>query len=431
MNKRGLKANFLILLILILIVGIESTVIGETDKTKSKPTEIIVWGKTFGGKRIDTAHSIQQTSDGGYVVAGETFSYGSGKADAYIIKLDSKGNMVWERMFGGKETDNAVFIEQISDGGYIVAGSTQSFGSGKADAYVIKLNSKGNKVWEKTFGGKEWDNAQAIQETSDGGYILAGSTNSFGSGKGDAYIIRLDGKGNKVWEKMFKGNDTARAHSIRQTSDGGYIFAGTTYSFASGGGEAYIVRLDSKGSKVWEKMFGEKGRGVAHDIQQVSDGGYVVAGQLSSVEPDKVAAYIIKLDSKGNKVWDKKFEIKDLDAASFVSGKELKGANANSIHQTSDGGYIVAMYTYSKMRIEDAYIIKLDTKGNNIWEKTIGLKELDRECAELFKGSALVHANSIHQTSDRGYIIAGEITDSREGILDIYIIKTDPNGDVH
>jgi hypothetical protein len=432
MKKRGLKINFLILMITTLMFGITFTVMGaETDKTESKTNKIIVWGKTYGGKHIDSARSISQTSDGGYIAAGETFSSGSGKADAYIIKLDSKGGMIWERLFGGKETDNATSVQQTSDGGYIVAGSTQSFGSGKADAYVIKLDSKGKKVWEKTFGGKEWDSAQAIQETSDGGYILAGSTNSFGTGKGDAYIVRLDAKGNKVWEKMFKGNDTARAHSIKQTPDGGYIFAGTTYSLASRSGEAYIVKLNSKGNKVWEKMFGGKARGLANDIQQVSDGGFIVAGQISSGEPDKSAAYIIKLDSKGNKLWDKKFETKDLDAASFVSGKELKGANANAIHQTSDGGYVVVLYIYSKIKIENAYIIKLDGKGNKIWEKTIGLKELDKECAELFRASAFVNAYSIDQTADKGFIVAGEITDTSKGISDIYIIKTDPNGVVY
>ncbi|MGA1864034.1 MAG: PQQ-binding-like beta-propeller repeat protein [bacterium] len=431
MKKIGLKISFFILIVT-LMFGMAFSVTGaETEKTESKPDETIVWGKTFGGKHIDKSYSISQTSDGGYIVAGETFSSGSGKADAYVIKLDSKGKKVWEETFGGKEIDNASCIQQTSDGGYIIAGSTQSFGAGKADAYVIKLDNKGEKVWEKTFGGKELDSAQSIQEISKGGYILAGTTYSLRSGKGDAYIVKLDEKGNKVWEKTFKGNDTARAHSVKQVSDGGYIFAGTTYSFTSGGGEAYIVRLDSKGNKVWEKMFGEKGRGLANDIKQVSDGGYIVAGQTASGEPDKTAAYIIKLDNKGNKEWDKKFETKDLDAESFVSGKELKGANANSIIQTSDGGYIVAIYIYSKTRIEDAYIIKLDGKGNDIWKKTIGLKQLDKEYAEIFRESASINAYSINQTADKGFIVGGEITDTSKGISDIYIIKTDPNGVVY
>ena len=149
------------------------------------------------------------------------------------------------------------------------------------------------------------------------------------------------------------------------------------------------------------------------------------------MEPDKSAAYIIKLDSKGDKVWDKSFGVKDLDAESFVSSDELKGVNANSICQTSDGGFIVSIYTYSKMKIEDAFIIRLDNKGDIIWKKKIGLKELDKEYVELFKGPTRVNANSVRQTSDKGFIVAGGIIDSREGISDIYIIKTDPNGNVH
>jgi len=153
------------------------------------------WQKTFGGKDFDVAKSIQQTKDGRYIVAGWTWSFGSGSQDAYILKLNEKGEVEWQKTFGGKKSDGASSLQQTTDGGYIVAGWTESFGSGGHDVYILKLNSEGQLEWQKTFGGKGEDEANSVQQTTDGGYIVAGWTKSFDSEYKDIYILKLNSKG--------------------------------------------------------------------------------------------------------------------------------------------------------------------------------------------------------------------------------------------
>jgi type II secretory pathway pseudopilin PulG len=206
------------------------------------------WQKTYGGSGYDSASSIQQTKDGGYIFAGWTESSGAGGKDVYIIKLDKNGNKVWEKTYGGSGDDSASSIQQTSDGGYIVAGWTRSFGAGGSDIYIIKLDGNGNSVWERTYGGIKDDEAYSIQQTTDGGYIFAGWTESLGAGGRDVYIIKLDENGNKIWEKTFGGSDWDTAYSIQQTTDGGYIVAGRTDSFGEGYWDVYIIKLDKFGN---------------------------------------------------------------------------------------------------------------------------------------------------------------------------------------
>ncbi len=257
-----------------------------------------VWEKTLGESYDERAYSIQQTSDGGYIVAGYTWSPSKWE-DVYILKLDANGNKVWEKTFGGSDNDGAYSVQQTNDGGYVAAGYTKSFGSGWYDAYLLKLDATGNKVWEKTFGGNSWDEVCSIQPI-DGVYIVAGYTSSFGSGSYDVYILKLDTSGNEVWSKTFGGSSDDLAWSIQQTNDGGYIVAGYTKSFGAGGEDVYILKLDANGNKVWEKTFGGSYDERAYCIQQTSDGGYIVAGYTSSFGAGNYGVYIIKMDANGN-----------------------------------------------------------------------------------------------------------------------------------
>jgi len=258
-----------------------------------------IYNKTFGGSSDDVALAVQQTSDGGYILAGNTRSFGAGWGDAWLIKTDENGNKVWDKTFGGSSWDEAYAVQQTSDGGYILAGDTASFGAGGVDAWLIKTDANGNKVWDKTFGGSEYEEALEVQQTSDGGYILAGDTASFGAG-GDAWLIKTDENGNKVWDKTFGGSEYEEALEVQQTSDGGYILAGVTDSFGAGEGDAWLIKTDANGNKVWDKTFGGSSDDVALAVQQTSDGGYILAGLTTSYGAGGGDAWLIKTDAKGN-----------------------------------------------------------------------------------------------------------------------------------
>jgi hypothetical protein len=357
------------------------------------------FAKSIGGSSRDEASSIIQSSDGGYVVAGVTESFGAGGRDFYVVKLDSSGNVLWTKTIGGSSLDIANSIIQSSDGGYVVAGRTWSFGAGHSDMFVVKLDSSGNVQWTKTIGGSSWDYANSIIQSSDGGYVIAGGTGSFGAGYDDIYVVKLDSSGNVMWTKTIGGSNYDVAYSIIQSSDGGYIVAGYTGSFGAGYADIYVVKLDSSGNVLWTKTIGGSSRDEASSIIQSSDGGYVVAGWTSSFGAGGYDFYVVKLDSSGNVLWTKTIGGSDNDFA-------------YSIIQSSDGGYVVAGRTESfGAGYVDIYVVKLDSSGNVLWTKTIG-------------GSSWDEASSIIQSSDGGYVVAGWT--SRYG--GIYVVKTDSNG---
>ena len=200
------------------------------------------WTKTFGGSGNDHGHSVQQTSDGGYVIAGSTDSYGAGSADVWLIETDSSGSMAWNKTFGGSGNDYGHSVRETPDGGYIIAGYTGSYGSG-GDVWLIKADSSGSLTWDKTFGGSGDDYGHSVQETSDGGYVTAGATGSYGAGNDDVWLIKTDSSGNAVWDKTIGGSNSDYGWLVQQTSDGGYIIAGYTGSYGAGGYDIWLIKV--------------------------------------------------------------------------------------------------------------------------------------------------------------------------------------------
>jgi hypothetical protein len=354
------------------------------------------WSKTFGGVDDEWPYwSVQQTADGGYILAGGTESYGAGSMDVWLIKTDSSGNKVWDKTFGGTEDDGALSIQQTSGGGYVIAGYTESYGAGAEDIWLIKTDSSGNKVWDKTFGGTGYEGAWSVQQASDGGYIVAGRITPYEVGEAAIWLIKTDSGGNKVWDRAFGGLDCEAPCSVRQTSDGGYIIVGSEDSYGTSVANVWLIKTDSSGSKVWEKTFGETEECLAYTVEQTSDGGYVLAGVRDTWEPD---ALLIKTDSSGNKVWDKTFGGTGGDAAAAVQ-------------QTPDGGYILAGGTESYgAGSVDVWLIKTDSSGNKVWDKTFGGAEDD-------------WAWSVRRTSDGGYILAGGTESYGAGAMDVWLLK--------
>jgi WD40 repeat protein len=362
--------------------------------------EIIVeWDKTFGGIGSDRASSIIQTNDGSFAVAGVTWSKGAGGPDFWVIKLDANGNQQWDKIFGGSNLEIASSIIQTTDGGFAVAGRTYSIEAGKNDVWVIKLDANGNQQWDKTFGGNSDDGAHSIIQTTDGGFAIAGETKSKGAGYSDVWIIKLDPNGNQQWDKTFGGSVSDSAYSIIQTTDGGFAVAGITYSIKASAHDVWVIKLDPNGNQQWDKTFGGSRQNSASSIIQTNDGGFAVAGGIHN------DVWVIKLDSNGNLLWGKTFGGSSDDIA-------------RSIIQTDDGGFVVAGETKSKgAGYSDVWIIKLDPNGNQQWDKTFG-------------GSVSDSAYSIIQTTDGGFAVAGSTGSTISkgaGQDDFWVIKFKTN----
>jgi len=208
---------------------------------------------TFGGNGPDLAVSLQETSDGGFILAGNTRSFGAGDYDVYLVKTDVSGNHIWSQTFGGSALDEAHSVQETLDGGFILAGISNSFGAGDYDGYLVKTDASGNEIWSQTFGGNNEDNINSVGETSDGSLILAGGTRSFGVAPGysNMYLVKTDASGNEIWSQTFGGSDDDHIESFEETSDGGFILVGRTYSYGAGSGDMYLVKTDSQGNRIF------------------------------------------------------------------------------------------------------------------------------------------------------------------------------------
>jgi hypothetical protein len=394
---KAIRVNQLLLLFTVICLAL------LTATVQAAPVE--EWSKTLGGTNDDGATYVQQTSDGGYILVGDTFSYGAGDFDVWLIKTDANGNQQWSKTFGGTDFESAWFVQQTSDGGYMIAGGTYSYGAGNDDVWLIKTDANGNQQWSNTFGSTNYDWAYFGQQTSDGGYILAGCTNSYGAGNDDAWLIKTDTNGNQQWSKTFGGTDYDCANSVQQTSDGGYMIAGGTNSYGAGNDDVWLIKTDTNGNQQWSKTFGGTDYDWASSVQQTSDGGYILAGCTNSYGAGNDDAWLIKTDTNGNQQWSKTFGSTDYDWA-------------NSVQQTSDGGYMIAGGTNSYgAGNDDVWLIKTDTNGNLQWSKTFG-------------GAYDDWAWSVQQISDGGYILAGVTYSYGAGNADAWLIKVSSEEDI-
>jgi hypothetical protein len=322
---------------------------------------IIEWGKTFGGASDEGVFTnLEKTSDGGYVIVGSTDSYGAGANDIWLVKIDASGNPAWNKTFGGSANDYGLDARETSDGGYIVMGQTYSYGAGGADIWLVKTDSSGSQIWGKTYGGKWTEGAPSVRQTSDGGYAIMGYTTSYGAGLKDCWLIKTDSNGNKVWDKTFGGvgNDVTRCGQV--TSDGGFVMVGYTESYGAGGNDIWLIKVNSSGSKVWDKTFGGSGDDWGGSVHETSDGGFIVLGYTTSYGNGSSDYWLVKTDASGSKVWDKTFGGPDADEGYCVQQTSDGGYVMTGQTQSYGSGSW------------DLWVIKADGNGNQMWQKLAG-----------------------------------------------------------
>ncbi len=348
------------------------------------------WAATYGGGDGDCASSIQQTHDGGYIMAGTTKSFGAGGWDIWVLKLRVDGTVEWQKTYGGVKDDGAYSISQTSEGGYVVASGTESFGAGKTDAWVLKLRVDGTVEWQKTYGGVKDDRAYSISQTNEGGYVVAGGTESFGAGKMDAWVLKLRADGTVHWQKTYGGFESDIATDIQHTKDGGYIMAGKTASFGAGLDDFWVLKLRVDGTVEWQKSYGGRGSEQASCIRQTAKGGYAVTGRTGSYGAGPYDIWVLKLQADGSLHWAKTYGGICLDEAHFIG-------------LTAEGGYIITGWTSWALPpfgelLQDIkvrfWVLKLRGDGSVEWQKTYGRGDFNT-------------LSSTQQIRDGGYILAG------------------------
>jgi len=353
-----------------------------------------LWTRTYGGTLNDCGRSVQQTTDGGYVIVGETYSFGAGECDVYLVKTDANGDTLWTRAYGGDSPDYGFSVQQTSDGGYVIAGYTMSFGAGPSDVWLIKTDPNGDTLWTRTYGGDDVDEGSSVQETSDGGYIVAGYTLR-SMGNTDVYLVKTDANGDTLWTRTYGGSGLDMGRWVQQTSDGGYIIAGYTgFLFTQ---DVYLVKTDADGGTLWTRTYGGSSVDGSQSVQQTTDGGYIIAGATLSFGAGNNDFYLIKTDANGDELWYRTYGGNDSDCG-------------QSVQQTSDGGYIVAGYTVSFGGGSDVYLVKTDADGDTLWTRTYG-------------GAGMDDGQSVQQTTDGGYILAGMTNSFGAGNYDVWLLK--------
>jgi hypothetical protein len=411
----------------------------------------IVWQRNFGGTGTEAARDIIQTSDGGYLIVGLTTSNdgdvsgnNGGLADIWVLKLNINGLIQWQKCLGGSSYDAAYSVIEISTGGYMIAGSTGStdgditFNPYNAPIWVIKLDNNGNKLWDKCYGGSNFEVAYSVRETNDG-FIIGGYTQSNNGtvsgnhGLYDGWILKIDSLGFVQWQKCYGGSDEDRFYSLEKTFDGGYIAAGFSNSIDgnvssnNGSWDFWIVKVANNGSIQWEKSYGGSSDDRANAIKQTADGGYIVVGETSSNDGDVIGNHpgqfgiswdfwILKLDSLGGLEWQK-----------CLGGSGYE--KARDVILADDGGYIIAGYTNSDDGDvsgnnlhpiwgprDDFWIIKLDSIGSLEWQKCLG-------------GTSSDEAYCIYQSNNNSIVIGG-VTQSNDGDVtnyygygDLWVVK--------
>jgi hypothetical protein len=408
------KYIFCIFFILLSLTSISALEINLQEENETKyfdtiSNKIFEGNITFGGRYDDQGYSLEKTHDGGYIIIGKTSTYDRGGGDAWLIKIDKNCNEMWNKTYGGRKSDYGFCGQQTTDGGYIISGGTKSFGNGDHDVWLIKTDDAGKELWNRTFGGDEWDQGYGVRQATDGGYIIIGGAKSYGWGPNDYWVIKTDNNGIEEWNETYGLHGYDWGYAIQQTKDGGFIFTGATDTSVKGEHilDIGLIKIDDKGNTEWHKIYhkplGKKRWDEGYGVQQTQDGGYIIAGIAHTydwTESGEGDAWLIKTDKWGRKEWDR-----------VLGG--IKCDSFSSVKQTQDAGYILSGWTYSYGSGDsDLWLVKTNSEGKELWDITLGGEK--REWAL---------AHNLQITSDHSYLITGSTRSYGAGSSDAWLMK--------
>ncbi len=325
-------------------------------------TDTTVWDSTMIGNLFATAvgetswdygYSVVQTGDGGYAVTGWTNSSGAGEWDLFLVKFNPLGAVEWARAVGGTDNDGGSSVVQTSDGGYAVAGWTHSFGVGGSDFFLVKFSSLGAFEWARTVGGTNYEDSCSVVQTSDGGYAVAGYTNSFGAGGDDLFLVKFSSAGAFEWARAVGGTGNDEGSSVVQTSDGGFALAGVTAGFGAGGDDLFLVKFSSAGAFEWARAVGGTGDDEGSSVIQTSDGGYAVAGETYSFGAGNTDFFLVKFSLSGAFEWARAVGGTDYDYGESV------------VQTNDGGYAVAGLTSSFGVGIYDLFLVKFDDMGNS------------------------------------------------------------------
>lgn len=393
------------------ILDIQSSAGNYTDSLKAYGTVTVgnvpTFERIFGTSQDDSGNKVHSTNDGGYIIVGSTTKPNENYPDAFIVKTDGNGKPIWSKIYGGNYTDAASDILPLADGNFLLVGNSDSYGTGTNDIFVMKLSSSGDSLWFKSYTTTYDESASRIIEANSTGYIIIGSTKNTSDNSANALVMKIDGSGNTTWKKDFDNNGGGEnAADILSTTDGGYVFAGSSSNPTDGKSDVYLVKIDSSGNLSWQKTLGGSETDVGKSIDKTGDGGYIISGYTASYGNGGRDAYLVKTDGSGNEQWHKTFGTIHSDEFS-------------SVITTTDGylcvGYINSYFS-QQFIYNDLVIIKTDLQGNQAWQKTFG-------------GSLEDNASYVISNPSGGFVILGRTT-SYDPKQSIYFIEINSDGNI-
>lgn len=369
----------------------------------------ILWTGLYGGSETEKGYCVQQTDDGSYIIAGYTNSFGTGNRDYYLIKTDTDGDTLWTRTYGGSDHAWGRSVQQTEDGGFIIGGYVGNGWEENFDFYLVKTDADGNTLWTNTYGGNDIDHAYSVQQTNDGGYIIGGRTGFYEFTRGylyDVYLVKTDAIGDTVWTSTFGESDGCEwIESVCQTDDGGYVAVGVSDYVHNETANVFLIKLDADGDSLWAHKYGGESMDYGHCLEQTTDGGFIIGGESASFGQGYYAGYLIKTNAEGNELWSRTY--------AYQSSTRNK---VKSVRQTSDEGYIIAAHLVNHFGVYsecDAYFFKTDNMGNVTWETVF---------ADSFHQITM---ESIWQNDDGSYTSCGTYIGCPQGPggFDIFLVK--------